>query len=95
MYGQPVALNGKLYVRGWSLSRRTDTVLEYTPDHDKWTEPPPPPDLEYFAIATLRGKLVVGGKGKYTGKNTNTILTFDDHSQQWIQSHPVMATALI
>ena len=91
VYGQPVALNGKLYVRGWS--GWTQTVLEYTPDRNKWTELPPPPGLEY--IATLRGKLlVVGGKDKSTDKKTNKILTFDEHSQQWIQSHPAMPTAL-
>ena len=93
VYDQPVALNGKLYARGGS--RWTDTVLEYTPGHDKWTELPTPPDLGYFAIATLRGKLwVVGGEDKSTRKTMNTILTFDQHSQRWIQSHPAMPTAL-
>ena len=92
VYGQPVALNGKLYVRGWS--RGTWTVLEYTPGHNKWTDLPPPP-VNYFTIATLRGKLlVVGGKDKSTDKKTNKILTFNEHSQQWIQSHPAMPTAL-
>ena len=90
VYGQPVALNGKLYVRGVKL---TETVLRYTPSHDKWTDLPPPP-VECFTIATLRGELVVvGGNDKSTDKNTDTILTFDEHSQQWIQSHPAMSTA--
>ena len=89
---RPVALNGKLYAR--SVRRGTETVLEYAPDHDKWTELPPPP-VDYFTIATLRGKLlVVGGEDKSTGYNTNTILTFNEHSQRWIQSHPAMPTAL-
>ena len=93
VYSQPVALNGKLFVGGGS--GLTETVLEYTPGHDKWTELPPPPDLEYFTIATLRSKLwVVGGEDQSTGKKTNTILTFDEHSQQRIQSHPAMPTAL-
>ena len=92
VYGQPFALNGKLYVRGWN--RRTETVLEYTPGHDKWTELPPPP-VRKFTIATLRDQLLaVGGEDKSTGKDTNTILTFDEHSQRWIQSHPAMPTAL-
>ena len=91
--GQPVSFNGKLYVKGGSWE--TETVLEYTPGHDKWTELPPPPDLEYFPIAIRRGKLwVVGGRYKSTCKRTNTILTFDEHSQQWIQSQPAMPTAL-
>ena len=92
MYGQPVALNGKLYVRG--LSGATWTVLEYTPGDDQWTELPPPP-VYNFTVATLRGQLlVVAGEDMSTDKVTNTILTFNDHSQQWIQSHPAMPTAL-
>ena len=92
VYGQPVALNGKLYVKG--VSRGTLTVLEYTPGHDKWTELPPPP-VEDFTIVTLRGQLVVvGGEDNSTSKTTNTILTFNEHSQRWVQSHPAMPTAL-
>ena len=91
-FGQPVALNGKLYVRG--SSGMAQTVAEYAPGHDKWTELPPPP-VKYFTITTLRGKLlVVGGEDKSTDKKTDTILTFDEHSQQWIQSHFAMPTAL-
>ena len=92
VYDQPVALNGKLYVRGWS--RGTWTVLEYTPGDDQWTELLPPPVYD-FTVATLRGQLlVVGGRDKSTYKKTNTIITFNEHSQQWIQSHPAMPTAL-
>ena len=57
VYGQPVALNGKLYVRG--ASWWTETVVEYTPGHDKWTKLPPPP-VKHFTIATLRGQLLAG-----------------------------------
>ena len=92
MDGQPVALNGKLYVRGGS--GRTQTLLEYTPGDDQWTDLPPP-SVYNFTVATLRGQLlVVGGRDKSTYKVTNTILTFNEHSQQWIQSHPAMPTAL-
>ena len=92
VYGQPVTLNGKLYAR--SERWRTQTVVEYTPGDDQWTDLPTPP-VENFTIATLRGQLLaVGGEDKSTGKNTNTILTFDEHSQRWIQSHPAMPTAL-
>ena len=91
VHDQPVAFKGKLYARG--LSRGTQTVVEYTPGHDQWTDLPPPP-ADYFTIATLRSKLlVVGGMDKFTAK-TNTILTFDEHFQQWIQSHPTMPIAL-
>ena len=92
VYDQPVALNEKLYVEG--LIGVTETVLEYTPDRDQWTALPPPPVKDY-TIATLRGKLLmVGGKDNSTDKKTNTILTFDENSQQWIQSHPAMPTVL-
>ena len=92
MLEQPVALNGKLYVRG--RSKEIETVLEYTPDHDKWTELPPPP-VKDFTTATLRGQLlVVGGEYKSTGKMANTILTFNEHSKQWVQTFPDMPTAL-
>ena len=89
--GQPVtaADSGKLYIRGGR-----GTVLEYTPEHDQWAELPPPP-VKSFTIATLRGQLlVVGGRDKSTSKKTNTILTFNEHSGQWIQSHPAMPALL-
>ena len=90
----PVALNGKLYARGWSWRGETQIVLEYTPSHDKWTDLPPPP-VECFTMATLKGQLlVVGGEDTSTRKKTNTILTFNEHSQRWIQSRPAMPTAL-
>ncbi len=92
VYGQPVAINGKVYMRG--KSNRTDTVLVYTPDQDSWDEMPPPP-VDRFTIATLRGRLlVVGGEDKSTYKNTNTILTFDESSRQWVRSLPHMPKAL-
>ena len=76
------------------LSNRTETVLVYTPDQDSWDELPPPP-VRDFTIATLRGRLlVVGGEDKSTNKNTNTILTFDESSRQWVQSLPRMPKAL-
>ena len=92
VYNQPVALNGKLYVKGESWG--TWTVLEYTPGDDQWTDLPPL-SVYNFTVATLRGQLlVVGGRDKSTHKKTNTILTFSEHSQRWIQSHPAMPTAL-
>ena len=70
------------------------TVLEYTPGDDQWTELPPPRVKDYTMV-TLRGQLVVvGGEDNSTSKTTNTILTFDEHSQRLIQSHPAMPTAL-
>ena len=90
--GQPLALNGKVCVRG--VSRRTETVLEYIPGRDQWVELPPPP-VECFTIATLRGQLlVVGGLDKSNNKTTNTILTFDEQTQEWVQSYPPMPTKL-
>ena len=94
--GQPVVLNGKLYARSERrpLLYVTVTVLEYTPGRDQWAELPPPP-VDDFIVATLRGQLlVVGGVDKSTHKPTNTVLTFDEHSRQWVQSYPAMPTAL-
>ncbi len=49
----------------------------------------------FCCVATLRGRLlVVGGWDKSTKENTNTILTFDESSRQWVQSLPRMPKAL-
>ncbi len=92
LFGQPVAVNGKLYMK--SYSNRTDTVLVYTPDQDHWGVLPPPP-VQQFTVATLRGQLlVVGGQDKYIHKITNAILTFDESTRQWLQSLPPMPVAV-
>ncbi len=94
VYDQPVTINGKVYMRG--MSNRTGTVLVYTPDQDSWDELPPPP-VNRFTIATLRGRLlVVGGLDKSAKKISisNTILTFDESSRQWVRSLPRMLKAL-
>ena len=92
MYGQPVTINGKVYMRG--ENNGTSTVLVYTPDQDSWDDLPSPP-VYRFTIATLRGRLlVVGGLDKSTNKKMNTILTFDESSRQWVQSLPRMPKAL-
>ena len=94
VFDQPIAHKGKIYVKGRSQPTDSVTVLEYTPSHDQFSELPPPP-VHTFTIATLRDQLlVVGGEDKSTGKITNTILTFDEHYQQWIKSHPAMPIAL-
>ncbi len=87
MLSQSVALNGKLYTRGWMNG--TDAVLVYTPDQESCDELPPPP-VKYLTIAARRGRLLVVG-----GRGTNTILTFDESSQQWVQSLPRMPKALL
>ncbi len=89
---QPVTMNGKLYMYGYGNG--THTVLVYTPDQEHWDVLPPPP-VEYFTVATLRGRLlVVGGVDKSTDKTTNTILTFDESSRQWLQSLPPIPVAV-
>ena len=90
---QPVALNGKLYVRG--TRKGTETVLEYTPSQDLWEELPAPP-MKEFTTATLRDQLLVmGGVEKSTNKKANKILTFNQHSKQWVHTFPAMPTALV
>ncbi len=79
----PVAINGKVYTR--SSSNGTVTVLV---DQDSWDRLRTPP-VRDFTVATLRGRLlVVGGVNKSTKKKTNSILTFDESSSQWVQSLP-------
>ena len=94
VYGQPVALDGKLYIRAGTLFSSDDKVLEYTPDRDQWTELPSPPAYNFTTVILGGQLLIVGGEDKSTGQNSNTILTFNTLSKQWIQSHPAMPTAL-
>ena len=93
LHTQPVGFNGKLYIRCYSPNVETQTVLEYTPGLDQWTELPPP-TVYNFTIVTLKGQLLlVGGEDKSTGDKTNTILTLNDHPQQWAQTnYPAMPT---
>ena len=87
-------MNGKLYVRGIYVDNKTQIVLEYTPDTDQWARLPQPP-VSDFTVATLRGQLlVVGGTNLSTNKMTKSILTFDERQKQWVQSYPVMPTAV-
>ena len=90
--GQPVPLNGKLYIRGWRETENEiiETVLEYTPDRDRWTELPPPPVID-LRVTTLRGQLLVVGKS--TDQVNTRILTFNKHSQRWVSTHPAMSVA--
>ena len=93
VHDQPVALNGKIYIRSGDCDDNV-TVLEYTPGSNQWAELPPPP-VRKFTVATLRGQLlVVGGRDKSTHKVQSAILIFNEHSRQWIPSHPAMPTAL-
>ena len=86
MFEQPVVHKEKLYVSGCG------TVLEYTPSGDQWAVLPPPP-VGNFTVAVLKGQLLVVGGEDESGE-TNTILTFDEESQQWSQTYPAMPTAV-
>ncbi len=91
VYDRPVAINGKLYMRGFT---GTETVIVYTPDQESWDELIPPP-VGGFTIATRKGRLLaVGGWDNCTKEKTNTILTFRERSRQWVQSLPPMPKAL-
>ena len=68
-------------------------VLTYSPDEDHWSMLPPLVDSN--AVVALNGQLLmVGGINKRTGETVNTILTFDESSQQWLQSLPLMPVAV-
>ena len=88
LYGQPVVVKGKVYVRGWSGL----TVYEYTPSSDVW-DTLPPPTVNYFTVATLNEQLVlVGGRDQSTDKVSNKIIVWDSGKHQWIYPYPSMTT---
>ena len=84
-----------LYVRGcWNEELDSQTVLKYSPGRDCWDHLPSPPVLE-FTVAILGDQLlVVGGVDKATSALTNTILAFNESSQQWVQSYTAMPVPL-
>ena len=94
LHGQPVTLNGKLYIRGVD-SEWAWNVYEYTPRHNQWAKLPPPL-VNDFTIATLKDQLlVVGGfecEGCVVGRTSNIILSFNQSSQEWIKCYLAMPT---
>ena len=88
----PVVLNQKLYVRG--TSKRGPTVLEYTPDHDQWTELPPPP-VKYFSLATLKGQLLLVGGKDSSNKTINAIYSVVESPEPRYQLYSALPMELI
>ena len=86
VHEQPVSCKGKLYLRSG-----TDTVLEYTPNSDRWAKLPPPSDSNsFFSLASARDRLfAVGGEYSFyhTERSTDSILTFEESSQRWRHRH--------
>ena len=70
--------------------RAAQAVLVYTPDRDLWAELPSP-FVENFTIATVRDQLLIMRHSDKFAENT--IFTFTEHSEQWVQSYPAMPTA--
>ena len=94
LYGLPVVVKGKVYVRG--MSGGTNTVLEYTPSSDVWDTLPPPHTVNYFTIATLNEHLVlVGGTDQSTYKVSKKIAVWDSAKHQWIYPYPSMTTGRV
>ena len=90
IYGQPIVLNGKVYVRG--VTAGTMTVCMY-PGRDMW-DVLPPPLVNDVTIVALKDKLVlVGGRDKTTLEVSNKITVWDSQSQQWVHPYPPMKTA--
>ena len=91
LVGSPVALKGKVYVRG--RSRGAVTVCVYIPGHDVWDDLPPPP-VDNFTIATIKDQLVLnGGRDNSTREVSNKITVWDSKSRGWVHPYPPMATA--
>ena len=95
-------INGKVYCGGGITddSCRDDEhiVYCYDPLQDKWSTLPPLP-VYYFGLGQVNGKLVAVG-GRMTNSDdysrvasTNTIQTYDEKSQKWMQTIPPMPTA--
>ena len=99
--GQPVALNGRLYVRGDSNvdcvrelkneSKRNEFIMAYSPDYDQWSKSLYPP-VKQFTIATLNNRLlVVVGVDNSSGRTTNIIRSYElqgEHYPRWTVDLP-------
>ena len=70
------------------------TVYCYDPSQDKWIALSPLP-VCYFGLGQVSGKLVaVGGAKKSDNyQETNEVYTYDETSQKWNQTIPLMPTA--
>ena len=93
VFGQPVTLNSKLYIKVWSKSLGATAILEYTPSQDKWSGLPPPPVIQFTLASVMDQLFVVGGMDAATEKIVNTLYTYDEHSLQWSKSKLAMPTA--
>ena len=102
--GQPVALNGQLYVRGdsntWEVasvpeikneSKMNEFIMEYSPDFDQWSMSLWPP-VKQFTIATMNDRLlVVGGVDNSSGRTTNIIRSYErggEYYSRWTVDLP-------
>ena len=84
-------INSKVYCGGGITD--CDDIYCYDPSQDKWTCLPPIP-VSWFGLGQVDGKLVaVGGKTKRNDKLTNEVYTYDEQSQNWIQTIPPMPIA--
>ena len=87
---QSVFLHGRVYVG----SERT--ILQYSIDHNQWSELPRPPQKD-FTMAVLSGKLVlVGGfeaSGIFSQDVSNKISVWDHGARKWIHPYPCIPTA--
>ena len=68
-------------------------VFCYDPSQDKWTTLPPL-SISWFGLGQVNDKLVaVGGRDELTTSATDRMYTYDDLSQSWKQTIPLMPTA--
>jgi hypothetical protein len=80
--GSAVTINGVVYCGGHSILR--DSVVQYNPVSEEWTELSRPP-VRGFAMASFNDQLVLAGCDA-------KIRAWDDGSREWLCPYPPMRT---
>ena len=93
--GKAIVISGKVYCGGGLTYVNADkyAVYCYDPSQDRWTTLPPLL-VRYFGLGQVYGKLVaIGGQRKSDDIRINDVYTYDEKSQKWKQTIPLMPTA--
>ena len=89
---QTVVIGSDVYVGGGDCNN-AETVMVYSLQTGTWRTLPPY-ESWFFGMAVVNSQLVlVGGVSKSTRKVTNVVGLWDERSQTWTHTFPVMPTA--
>ena len=94
-YPRVVVFKEKVYIGGGRApsDRDEQTVVVYDPKQDSY-DTIPPYTYKWFSMAVVNNQLVlIGGKDKQTGKNTNKLGVWNEQSKSWTHPLPLMTTA--